>query len=166
MSIVVFFVVMGSWGHFTCHSPMLFILFTRWYIIARLQFSSALFFMCMCARTHTCIYGLRGLSIGVMVFILYKLYFLSPYNNPTPKPTPYRKLLAIFEFHKTPLCMFFKPFVLQGHRKCPHKPHLCCSTHVIIHICVLINHLYQYTHTHTQTETGEHTPTPTSICKY
>ncbi len=24
-----------------------------------------------------------------MVFILFKPYFLSPYNNPTPKPTPY-----------------------------------------------------------------------------
>ncbi len=68
-------------------------------------------------------------------------------------PTPNRKLLAIFEFHKTPFCMFFKPFVLQGHRKCPHKPCLRCSTHVIIHICVLVNHIYQYTHTHTHTHT-------------
>ncbi len=32
-------------------------------------------------HTHTLFfYGLRGLSIGVMVFILYKLYFLSPYT--------------------------------------------------------------------------------------
>ncbi len=29
-----------------------------------------------------------------MVFILYKLYFLPLYNNPTPKPTPNRKLCA------------------------------------------------------------------------
>ncbi len=29
-----------------------------------------------------------------MVFILYKPYFLSAYTNPTPKPTPYRKLSA------------------------------------------------------------------------
>ncbi len=27
-----------------------------------------------------------------MFFILYKQYFLSAYTNPTPKPTPYRKL--------------------------------------------------------------------------
>ncbi len=30
-----------------------------------------------------------------MVFILYKLYVLLPYNNPTPKPTPYSKLSAV-----------------------------------------------------------------------
>uniref|UniRef100_A0A9J8AFB6 Uncharacterized protein n=1 Tax=Cyprinus carpio carpio TaxID=630221 RepID=A0A9J8AFB6_CYPCA len=32
----------------------------------------------------------------VMVFILYKLYILSPYNNTTPNPTPYRKLHFYF----------------------------------------------------------------------
>ncbi len=63
-------------------------------------------------HTHTCICGLQGLSIGVMVFILYKLYFLSLYTNYT-KPTPYRKLLPIFEFHKTPFSMFLNPFGLQ-----------------------------------------------------
>ncbi len=47
-------------------------------------------------HTHTNLYGLRGLSIGVMVFILYKPYFLRTYNNPTPKPTP----LCIFTFSK------------------------------------------------------------------
>ncbi len=30
--------------------------------------------------THVGFYGLRGLSIGVMVFILYKLYVLLPYT--------------------------------------------------------------------------------------
>ncbi len=29
-------------------------------------------------------------------FILYKPYFLSPYTNPKPKPTPYRKICAFF----------------------------------------------------------------------
>ncbi len=87
------------------------------------------------AHTDTWICGLRGLSIGEKVFILYKLYFLLAYTNPTPKLSPHRKLLPIFEFHKTQFCMFFKPFVLRGHRKCPHKPCLCCSTHVIIHLC-------------------------------
>uniref|UniRef100_A0A8C2I9J1 Microfibril associated protein 2 n=1 Tax=Cyprinus carpio TaxID=7962 RepID=A0A8C2I9J1_CYPCA len=43
--------------------------------------------------------------------------------------------------------MFFNPFVLQGLRKCPHKPCLRCSTHVIIHICVL-KHTHTHTHTH------------------
>ncbi len=36
-------------------------------------------------HTHVVFYGLRGLSIGVMVFILYKLYVLLPYTYPTPK---------------------------------------------------------------------------------
>ncbi len=31
-------------------------------------------------HTHVGLYGLRGLSIGVMVFILYKLYVLLPYT--------------------------------------------------------------------------------------
>ncbi len=35
-------------------------------------------------HTHVGFYGLRGLSIGVMVFILYKLYVLLPYTYPTP----------------------------------------------------------------------------------
>jgi len=54
-------------------------------------------------HTHTHTSGslsLRGLSIGVMVFILYKLYILSPYSNPTPKPTYHRKLSAFYIFKK------------------------------------------------------------------
>ncbi len=47
-------------------------------------------------HTHTHTFcELWGLSIGVMVFILYKPYFLSPYTNPTPKPTSYRKKLIL-----------------------------------------------------------------------
>ncbi len=42
-------------------------------------------------HTHVGFYGLRGLSIGVMVFILYKLYVLLPYTYPTPKPSPHRR---------------------------------------------------------------------------
>ncbi len=34
-------------------------------------------------HTHVGFYGLQGLSIGVMVFILYKLYVLLPYTYPT-----------------------------------------------------------------------------------
>ncbi len=45
---------------------------------------------------------------GVMIFILYKLYFLSPYTNPTPKPTPFRKLSAFLDFQKTSFCMIYK----------------------------------------------------------
>jgi len=98
---------------------------------------------------HTLIYVvLRGLSIGVMVFILYKLYILSTYTTPSPKPIT-ENILHFLNFKKTLFSMFFNPFGLRGHRKCPHKPCLRCNTHVIIHICVPINHVYKNTHTHT-----------------
>ncbi len=49
-------------------------------------------------HTHTrCFYGLRELSIGVMVFILYKLYVLLPYTYPPPKLSPHR-ILCISTF--------------------------------------------------------------------
>ncbi len=42
-------------------------------------------------HTHTRLFfGLRGLSIGVMVFILNNLYILLPYTYPTPKLSPHR----------------------------------------------------------------------------
>ncbi len=48
-------------------------------------------------HTHVGFYGLRGLSIGVMVFILYKLYVLLPYTYPTPKLSPHRRrCISIF----------------------------------------------------------------------
>ncbi len=65
-------------------------------------------------HTHVGFYGLRGLSIGVMVFILYKLYVLLPYTYPTPKRL-----------------MIYKHFELWGHWKCPHKSPSPCNTHVI-----------------------------------
>ncbi len=52
-------------------------------------------------HTHTRLFfGLRGLSIGVMVFILYNLYVLLPYTYPTPKLSPHRRLCAFFNFQK------------------------------------------------------------------
>ncbi len=48
-------------------------------------------------HTHVGFYGLRGLSIGVMVFILYKLYVLFALPYPTPKFSPHRRrCLSIF----------------------------------------------------------------------
>ncbi len=86
-----------------------------------------------------------------MVFILYKLYVLLPYTYPTPKLTPHRRrCISIFP-QKNSLCMIYKRFKLWGHWKCPHKsPSPCntCHTHVIIQICVLINHINMHTHTH------------------
>ncbi len=107
-------------------------------------------------HTHVGFYGLRGLSIGVMVFILYKLYVLLPYTYPTPKLSPHRRrCISIFP-QKNSLCMIYKRFKLWGHWKCPHKSPSPCNTghtHVIIQICVLINHINMRTHTHTHTHT-------------
>ncbi len=72
-------------------------------------------------HTHTGFHFLWGLSIGVMVFILYKPHFLSPYTNPTPKPTPYRKLSAISDCQYTPFCVIYKLVSSWGPKKCPHK---------------------------------------------
>ncbi len=48
-------------------------------------------------HTHVGFYGLWGLFIGVMVFILYKLYVLLPYTYPTPKHRPHRRrCISIF----------------------------------------------------------------------
>ncbi len=51
-------------------------------------------------HTHVGFCGLWGLSIGVMVFILYKLCVLLPYTNPTPKLSPHRRLCAFLDFQK------------------------------------------------------------------
>ncbi len=103
---------------------------------------------CTRARTHTHthvgFYGLRGLSIGVMVFILYKLYVLLPYTYPTPKLSPHRRrCISIFP-QKTHSVWFISALnygdtenVLINHlllvipmlypcyytNLCPHKPH-------------------------------------------
>ncbi len=66
------------------------------------------------SHTHVCFCELWGHSIGVMVFIQYKPYFLSPYTNPTPKPTPYRKLCAVLLSQKKAFCMIYKPFEILG----------------------------------------------------
>ncbi len=82
-------------------------------------------------HTHVGFYGLRGLSIGVMVFILYKLYVLLPYTYPTPKLSPHRRrCISIFP-QKNSLGMLYKRFKLWGHWKCPHKSPSPCNTYVI-----------------------------------
>ncbi len=60
-------------------------------------------------HTHVGFYDLRGLSIGVMFFILYKLYVLLPYTYPTPKLSPHRRP------PKNAHCMIYKHFKLWGH---------------------------------------------------
>ncbi len=127
-------------------------------------------------HTHTrvCFCELCGDCIGVMVFILYKLYFLLPFTNPTPKPTPYRKL-CIFTFSKKKkFCMIYKPFENGDMGKCPHKSPSPCNTYVIpmtLYKFVSSCHMKKtflipmsqkrarartHTHTHTHTHTQEH----------
>ncbi len=98
-----------------------------------------------------------GLSIGVMVFILYNLYVLLPYTYPTPKLSPHRRL-CIFRFSKKHHLVCFLSLLNYGDigsvlikhlqiviplsypcyytNLCPHKPHKPAHTH---------------THTHTHT---------------
>ncbi len=82
-------------------------------------------------HTHVGFYGLRGLSIGIMVFILYKLYVLLPYTYPTPKLSPHRRRCISTFPQKNSLCMIYKRFKLWGHWKCPHKSPSPCNTYVI-----------------------------------
>ncbi len=82
-------------------------------------------------HTHVGFYGLWGLSIGVMVFILYKLYVLLPYTYPTPKLSPHRRRCISTFPPKNLLCMIYKHFELWGHWKCPHKSPSPCNTYVI-----------------------------------
>ncbi len=51
------------------------------------------------SNSHVGFYGLPWLSIGIMVFKLYKQYFLLPYTNPTPKSIPITGNVVHFYFH-------------------------------------------------------------------
>ncbi len=89
-------------------------------------------------HTHVVFYGLLGLSIGVMVFILYKLYVLLPYTYPTPKLSPHRRRCISTFPPKYSLYMIYECFELWGHWKCPHKSPFPCNT------CVIPMSLYKF----------------------
>ncbi len=121
-------------------------------IIISYRFIIAYIYLYIYTHTHTRVgfYGLRGLSIGVMVFILYKLYVLLPYTYPTPKLSPHRRwCISIFP-QKTHSVWFISILnygdtdnVLINHlllvipmsypchytNLCPHKPHKHAHTH-------------------------------------
>ncbi len=111
-------------------------------------------------HTHVGFYGLRRLSIGVMVFILYKLYVLLPYTYPTPKLSPHRRRCISTFPPKNSLCMIYKRFKLWGHWKCPHKSPSPCNTYVIpchyTNLCPHKPHKHAHTHTHRHTHTHIH----------
>ncbi len=100
-------------------------------------------------HTHVCFCELWG-YLGVMVFILYKLYFLfSVFLN-----LPLTGNFVHFYFlkkKKTHSVLFINLLKNGDMGKCPHKsPSPCntCHTHVFIQICVLICHKNKHTHTH------------------
>ncbi len=105
--------------------------------------------------TVVCFCELWGHSIGVMVFILYKPYFLSPYTNPTPKPTPYRKLCA-FLLSQQKYVWFINLLKYGDMGTCPHKSPSPCNTHVIPmslykFVSSYVTKARTHTHTHTCT---------------
>ncbi len=75
-------------------------------------------------HAHTHMLGfhvLWGLSIDVMVFILYKLYILSPYTAPIPKPNHHRRHSAILHFQKTSLSLIYKLVSSWGPKNVPTR---------------------------------------------
>lgn len=83
---------------------------------------------------------LRELSIDLMIFILYKLYILSPNTHHTPKSPHHRKHLQFYMLKKHHLIWFiqcflkmslrwFKMFSSWGAKNVPHThTHCCCHT--------------------------------------
>ncbi len=88
-----------------------------------------------------------GHSIGVMVFLLYKPYFLSSYTNPTPKP--HRKLSAFLDFQYTPFCVIIS---LIPHGDLKNVPTRSKFTGIPIFVGIFGPHNVMNTrHTHTHT---------------
>ncbi len=97
-----------------------------------------------------------------MVFILNKLCVLLPYTYPTPKLSPHRRLCAFLDFQKKHHLVCFLSLLNYGDIgsvliKTPSNCNTSVITHVIIQICVLINHINPHT-THTQHTHHTHTP--------
>ncbi len=98
-------------------------------------------------HTDTCFAILVGTLIGVMVFLLYRPYILSPYTNPTPKLSPHRRLFAFLHFQKTSFCVIYK-LVYRWRPQFRSPP-----WHKSPWVCVysgLSPHRYIKTKTHTQ----------------
>ncbi len=81
---------------------------------------------------------------------------LLPYTYPTPKLSPHRRRLHLYFPQKTH-SVWFISFLNYGDTENVLINHLLLvipmSYHVIIQICVLINHINMPTHTHTHTHT-------------
>ncbi len=105
------------------------------------------------AHTHTHVYFCEkwGHPIGVMVFILYKLYVLLPYyTNPTPKLSPHRRLCISTSPQKTHSVWFIRVL------KSGTWGNVLISTHTCVIIQIMSSFVTKrcaHTHTHTHTHT-------------
>ncbi len=118
------------------------------------------------ARTHTHTHMLGfhvlwGLSIDVMVFILYKLYILSPYTAPIPKPNHHRRHSAILHFQKTSLSLIYKLVSSWGPKNVPTRTRILDIAILVGTFCPHNVGFTWTTHTHTHTRTHTHTHTHT-----
>ena len=113
-------------------------------------------------HTHThmlCFHVLWGLSIGVMVFILYKLYILSPYTAPVPKPTHHRRHSAFLHFQTTSLSVIYKLISSWGPKNVPTRTRISDIAILVGTFCphnVGFTRPHTHTHTHTLTESLTH----------
>ncbi len=106
-------------------------------------------------HTHTMLgfHVLWGLSIDVMVFILYKLYILSPYTAPIPKPNHHRRHSAILHFQKTSLSLIYKLVSSWGPKNVPTRTRILDIAIVVGTFCPHNVGYTWTTHTHTRTHT-------------
>ncbi len=107
-------------------------------------------------HTHTHMLGfhvLWGLSIDVMVFILYKLYILSPYTAPIPKPNHHRRHSAILHFQKTSLSLIYKLVSSWGPKNVPTRTRILDIAILVGTFCPHNVGFTWTTHTHTHTHT-------------
>ncbi len=100
-----------------------------------------------------------GLSIGIMVFILYTPYFLSPYINPTPNLHLTGNFLHFHFLKKTNSVLFISVLKYGDMGQCPHKSHSTCNTYVIPHTHTHTHTTHTHTHTHAQTHAHTHAQT-------
>ncbi len=121
------------------------------------SFQKTLFYCWMNAvfqtHTHTHMLGfhvLWGLSIDVMVFILYKLYILSPYTAPIPKPNHHRRHSAILHFQKTSLSLIYKLVSSWGPKNVPTRTRILDIAILVGTFCPHNVGFTWTTHTHTQ----------------
>ncbi len=100
-------------------------------------------------HTHTHFLWNVGHPIGVMVFILYKLYVLLPYTYPSPKLSPHRRRLHFYFPPKNSLCMIYKCLKGGDMGQCSYKSlYLVIPMSYLCHYTNVYPHLSQK-HTHT-----------------